>query len=192
MNEAPEFVARRLNSIIKQITDIERTGKTPSFDRCEVVWNAYSELHQNIIENIELDDFFPKYTEHNASHSEVLLEKIKTKIRELADYFSLTLDIDQKTQSGPVMAQYQNQVSTQINLQKVDNVIECINSLNLNFEQKTELVKLTKEFEENLNKKDSGKLKSILTKVAEISPKVAGFLLEHASELGQMGLLFGT
>ena len=90
------------------------------------------------------------------------------------------------------MAQYQNQTSMQINLQKIDTVIECINSLPINFEEKAELVKLTKEFEQSLEKKDSGKLQTILQKVADISPKVVGFLLEHASELGKIGLIFGT
>jgi len=87
------------------------------------------------------------------------------------------------------MTQIQSQSATQVNLQSMNNVIECINSLQIEWEKKEELVKLTKEFEENLGKKDSGKLKSILKKVAEISPKVAGFLLEHASELGLIALL---
>ena len=45
---------------------------------------------------MDLDEFFPKYTPHTAGHSEVILEKTKTRIRELADYFKLTLDIDKK------------------------------------------------------------------------------------------------
>lgn len=114
---------------------------------------------------------------------------IYSTVREIADALNIDLNVDQKTQAGPIMAQYQNQTSTQINLQTMDNVIECINSLKLEWTKKEELVNLTKEFEEATKKKDSGKLKTILKKVAGISPKVAGFLLEHASELGLLALL---
>ena len=91
---APDFVARRLNSIIKQILDIEKSGKIPSFNRAEIIWNAYSELHGNILEHVDVDNFFPDFRPHNVHHSEELLEIVKTRIREIADNFLLTLDID--------------------------------------------------------------------------------------------------
>ncbi len=93
MDKIPDFVSRRLNSIIKQVSDIEQFQKKPSFDQVEIVWNAYSELHQNILENMEtrLGEFFPDYKPHNVQYSSLLLELTKTRVRELNYNISMGL-----------------------------------------------------------------------------------------------------
>jgi len=116
----------------------------------------------------EIMDAFPKIEVSDIVEFKDLKEEgyqyakkfyVYTKAKEIANELGVTLRIDKEKPEGPILAQYQQQVSSQVNLQTVDNVIECINSLDVKFEQKTELVKLTKEFEENLEKKDAGKLK---------------------------------
>ena len=183
-DEAPDFVARRLNSIIKQVTDIEKSGKTASFNRAEIIWSAYSELHGDIVEQMNVDEFFPDYKPHNAHHSEEMLELVKTKIRAIADYFSLTLDID-KTSLVPNTQITQNQYVSQINVQTFSSLINNINSLSISQPDKKQIIALVKEFEEeSQSKKEPKKLRNILLRVARLSIDAAGFLLKHANDIG--------
>jgi len=185
MNEqAPPYVIRRLNSLMRQITDIENTKKIPQFDRVEVIWNAYAELHQQIAENMETDEFFPEYREHKAGHSEILLELIKTRIREIADNLSIDIEIDKANISpNTVINQIQN--VTQTNVQSLSNLIDIVNSLSIPKSDKEKITSLVKEFEEEAkNTKQPKKLRGILFKVAELSIDAACFLLKHANEIG--------
>jgi len=112
-----DFVARRLNSIIRQISEIENSKKSVGFERVEIVWNSYAELHQSILREMsDLGEFFPDYKPHDVKYADHLIELTKTKVRELADHFSLTLDID-KTESVPSTVITQNQVVSQTNVQ---------------------------------------------------------------------------
>ncbi len=195
MSEDQEWVKRRLNSVIDELekgskfiggssTNIEHYTTKRALEILNKLKEKFPE-NKSIPEILTREEIQKQY--HYAPNY-----YIYTTVREITDALGIDLNVDQKEQSSPIMAQYQNQVSNQINLQTVDNVIECINSLNIKWEQKTELVQLTKDFEKAVEEKDSGKLKSILKKVAEISPKVAGFLLEHASVLGLGALLLGA
>jgi len=183
-DKAPDFVARRLNSIIKQISDIEKSDKISSFNHAEVIWSAYSELHGNILEHMELDEFFPDFKPHNAHHSEELLEVIKTRVREIADHFLLTLDID-KTNSVPNTQITQNQYVSQTNVQTLSSLINNINSLSISPSDKEQITTLVNDFEkESQGSKDPKKLRSMLLKVTGLSVDAASFLLKHANEIG--------
>lgn len=185
-DKAPDFVARRLNSIIKQVFDIEKSGKIASFNRAEVVWNAYSELHGNILEHMEVDNFFPNFKPHNAQHSEELLEVVKTRVREIADHFSLTLSID-KVNSIPSTQITQTQIVSQVNVQTLSNLIDNVNSLSIPQSDKEQIITLVKDFEdESKGEKEPKKLRNILFKVAGLSIDAAGFLLKHANEIGML------
>ena len=183
-DQAPDFVARRLNSIIKQVFELEKTGKTPSFERAEVIWGAYSELHKKIVEHMEFDEFFPDFKPHNVGHSEDLLEVIKTRVREIADHFSLTLDID-KPYSVPTTQITQTQIVSQTNVQTLTSLIDVINTLSISSSDKEQIKTLVNEFEkESQGNKDPKKLRGILSKVARLSIDAASFLLKHANEIG--------
>ena len=195
VEEKIEYVRRRLNSFMNVIMEgTKGVGSTNEYNVEYYGLKQFIEFHKKINELFPDNELLPKVKTIEEIVKDYQYAQgfyLKTIIREIADVLDITLDFDKTHADSPMMAQYQNQSSTQINLQTMNNVIECINSLQIEWEKKEELVKVTKEFEENLKKKDSSKLKSILTKVAEISPKVAGFLLEHASELGETSLLFG-
>ncbi len=183
-DKAPDFVTRRLNSIIKQISDIEKSDKISSFNHAEVIWSAYSELHENILEHMELDEFFPDFKPHNAHHSEELLEVIKTRVHEIADHFLLTLDID-KTNSVPNTQITQNQYVSQTNVQTLSSLINNINSLSISPSDKEQITTLVNDFEkESQGSKDPKKLRSMLLKVTGLSVDAASFLLKHANEIG--------
>ena len=195
-NQKIEWARRRLNSFMNTVMEgTAGTGNTQPHNIEYYGLKQFREFHEKILEIFPDNEFIPKPKTDEELTKEFQHGRgfyFKTTIREIADALGITLDYDKNDESSPMMAQYQSQSTTQINLQTMHNVIECINALQIEWERKEELVKLSKEFEENLKKKDSGMLKTILKKVAEISPKVAGFLLEHASELGQVGLLFGN
>jgi len=190
-----QYVRKRLNSFMNNIMEETKgVGNTAKHNLDYYGLKQFVEFHQKVNELFPDRELVPKaktIEEINKDYQYAQGFYLKTAIREIADALGITLDFDEAREDSPTMTQYQNQSSTQINLQSMSNVIECINSLQIGWEKKENLVKLTKEFEENLEKKDSGNLKSILKKVAEISPKVAGYLLEHASELGKIGLLLG-
>lgn len=182
--ESPPYVIRRLNSLMKQIVDIENTGKVPQFERVEVIWNAFTTLHQEILLNIETDEFFPPYQPHNAHHSEILLELIKTRIREIADNLSIDLEIDRIISSpNTVINQTQNVIQT--NVQTITNLIDIVNSLSISKSDKEKITHLVKEFEkESENAKRPEKLRELLFKVAEVSIDAGCFLLKHAHGIG--------
>lgn len=185
-NEIPPFVAKRLNSIMKQVMEIEQTGKIPSFNRVEIIWNAYSELHGSILEHMEVDEFFPDYKRYSVGDSEVILELIKTKVREIADNFSLTLEID-KTNIIPSTQITQNQFVTQTNVQTLNSLIENVNTLPISQTNKEQIINLVKEFEEESREgKESKKLRGLMARVAELSIDAASLLLKHANEIGTL------
>src|SRR5437762_12941294 len=107
--DAPPYVIRRLNSLMRQVIDIENMEKVPQFERVEVIWDAYAKLHQEMLLSMDTDEFFPAYKNHNAHHSEILLELIKTGIREIADNLAIDLEVD-KTNTSPntIITQTQN------------------------------------------------------------------------------------
>ena len=186
MEKIPDFVAMRLNSIMRQVNEIEQSKIQPSFDQVEIVWNAYAELHQNILEHMEgrLDEFFPKYKPHNVQFSNLLTELTKLRVRELADHFLLNLDVDQ-TNSSPDTIITQNQFVSQSNLQTLANLIDNVNSLPIPKSDREQIVSLVKEFEdESKGRKEPTKLRNILFKVAGLSMDAASFLLKHANEIG--------
>ena len=186
MNEIPKFVAMRLNSIIKQVNELEQSKKTPTFEEVEVVWKAYSELHHSILDNMtsQLDEYFPKYRVHNVQQSDTLLQLTKTRVREIADHFLLKLDIDQSN-SFPTTLVTQNQIVSQNNVQTLSNLIENVNSLQIPDSNKEQIVALVNEFEEeSKGRKEPAKLRKIFFNVAELSMDAASFLLKHASEIG--------
>lgn len=184
MSETPSFVIRRLNSLMQQIIDIENRHETPAFDRVQVIWNSYAELHKTMEENMQVDEFFPQYVEHNARHSDELLELIKTRIREIADNLSVDLAVD-KVNVSPNTIINQIQSVSQTNIQTLRNLIDVINTLSIPNSDKEKIIQLVTEFENEVkNEKRSDKLRDILYKVSELSIDAASFLLKHASELG--------
>jgi len=186
MNQkTPPYVIRRLNDLMKQIIDIENTQKIPQFERVEVIWNSYSELHHQILDNMETDEFFPQYNAHKASHSQVLLELIKTRLREMASNLSVDLEVDKTMQSSPSTIITQTQNVFQNNVQSLNNLIDIVNSLQILESNKKKVLDLVKEFEEeSKNTKQPEKLRNILFKVADLSIDAACFLLKHANEIG--------
>lgn len=182
-NQTPTYVVRRLNSLMRQVTDIENMKKVQSFERVEVIWKAYVKLHQQISENVDVDESFPRLNDNEKPHdSDILLELIKTQIREIADNLSVDLDVD-KTNTVPntMFSQY----ISQTNVQTLNNLINNINSLSIPVTDKEKITLLAKEFEEeSKNKKQPEKLRGLLFKVAELSIDAAGFLLKHAHEMG--------
>jgi len=192
MSEDIDWAKKRLNSIMKELEQGSKYVDGDSSNAAHYITRRALDILNEIKDKFPNNQLIPSILtrkELREKYQYAELYYIFTTIREIGDALGIEFSKDKEEQSGPIMAQYQNQSSTQINLQSVDNVIECINSLQIEWAKKEELVSLTKEFEEATKKKDSGKLKTILKKVAEISPKVAGFLLEHASELGLLALL---
>ncbi len=184
IKEVPPYVIRRLNSLMRQITDIENMGKVAQFERAEVIWDAYAKLHQEMLSNMTTGEFFPEYEPHNAHHSDIMLELIKTRIREIADNLSIDLEID-KTNASPSTIINQTQNVIQTNVQTLSNLIDIVNSLSISKSDKEKITSLIREFEEeSKNAKRPEKLRSMLLKVAELSIDSACFLLKHAHGIG--------
>jgi len=192
MEEDIEWAKRRLNSVMdlleKGVSFVGGNSMNAEYHIPKEGIKILKEIKAKFPDNDKISNIM-EYDELKDEYQYAKKLYVFTKTKEIADALGITLRSDELQQTGPIIAQYQNQVSTQVNLQSVENVIECINSLDLELKQKEELVKLTKDFEETAKTKDPSKLKSILKKVAEISPKVAGFLFEHATELGLLASL---
>src|SRR3989344_8978242 len=190
-----DYVERRLNSLLNNILEgTKGVGNTQSHNVEHYSTKEFIELHKKIKEMFPENNFLPNpmtIEEINKEYQYGQGYYVKTKIREIAAALGITLEVDKRSNSAPIMAQYQTQSLTQLNLQNVNNVIECVNSLQLEWEKKEEIVKLVREFDEASKKKEENKLKSIFKKIAEISPQAAGFILQYAKELGLTSLLFG-
>lgn len=190
-----DFVKNRLNSIMNEIMEgIKGAGTTQSHNVESYSLKRFTELHKQIKELFPDNQFLPNpktleeiYKEYQYGEGYYL----KSTIREIADALGIVLEFDRKPQSGPIVAQYQSQSTVQVNLQNLNNVIECINNLQLEWEKKETIVKLTREFEEAEKENNPVKLRSILKKVGELSPKAAAFLVEHAAELKILSQLLG-
>ena len=188
-NEVPDFVVRRLNSIMKQVTDIEKSGKIPSFERANIIWTSYAELHKNILEEMVVSEDFPNYVLYSG-HSEDALELIKTRVREIADHLAITLEID-KIHPIPHTQITQNQFVTQTNVQTLNNLIDIVNSLSVSQTNKEQIINLVKEFEqESKGNKEPKKLRGLFLQVANLSIDAASFLLKHANDIGALHDLF--
>ena len=191
------FAERRLNSLMNEIMEgTKGVGDTQSHNVEFYSTKRFLELHKQIAEMFPLNKRIPKYLTIEEIPKKYQYGRgyyVKSTIRELADALGIKLEYDKKSESSPFMAQYQSQNVSQVNLQTLSSVIDCVNNLQMDWNTKEKVVELLKEFEqEATTEKNPSKLKSILTKVAEISPTVAGFLFQHAHELGLTKLLFGT
>jgi len=184
-NDNIDFVRRRLNSFMNEIMEgTEGSCNTQLHNVQFIGLNRFIDFHKQIKELFPENSLIPQ-----PLSMEEITEKFqyghgyyfKSIIREIADSLDITLEHDKKSESTPLMTQVQN--VAQINLQNTNNVIECINNLQLEWDKKEEIVKLIKEFDKAAVEKNTGKLKSILKQVLEISPKAATFLFEHAAEL---------
>ena len=195
-SEKIDLVTRRLNSFMNEIMEgTKGVGDTQSHNVEYYGLKRFLEFYKQVKEMFPENDLLPtplSMEEINKKYQYGSGFYLKATIREIADALGITLKYDKKSESGPIMAQYQNQNVSQINFQNIDNVIECVNNLQIELNKKEEIINLVREFDQAAEKKDSSKLKSILKKVAELSPKAATFLLEHASELGLMSLLLGS
>jgi len=194
MSEDLEWAKLRINSIIDELQNASKYIGGGVLNIPHYLTKRELKVLNQIKAKFPENDKIPELLTEEEIHKEYQYAPtfyIYTTVREIANALGIDLETDKKDQSSPIMAQYQSQSATQVNLQTLDNVIECINSVDIEWGKKEELVKLAKEFEEAGKTKDSGKLKNILKAVIEISPKVAGFLIEHAAELGFSALLFG-
>ena len=198
-----EFIGRRLISIFKSIREAE-TGpdqKTFGFQhRLKEIGGQYNDVLAKAKILFPENKFFPASENSNEeilykSGTSGLAEYLKSNTRSIADALDIQLEhpLSQSTTNSPgnqsVFVDARTNVS-QSNVQKIDSVIDNINSLNLDQSKKEEIVKLAREFdEEATTNKNPLKLKEIFKKVVGLSAKAGSFLLMHAEELGILALI---
>jgi len=190
-----DWEKRKLNSFMKRIQEGKEyvRGAETNFDYHITI--DFIELHKKIKE---------KHSDNESIPDVLTIEEIQQKyeyarpyyvystIQDISDALGITLENNKQQESTPTIAQYQTNVMTQTNVLTLSNLIENVNNLQIEPNQKDEIIKLVNEFEkEAQTSKNPNKLKDILKKVANISTKAGAFLFEHAKELGLLSLLLG-
>jgi len=194
--EDRKWVEASLNSMLKELQEgpkfIHGDESNPAF----YITKRFVELHKQIKEKFSDKNLIPPVLgleEINKNYQYAKLYYVFTTINQIADALEIKLKDKNQKELGQIIAQYQNLQVTQINVQTIENVIENINKLDIDFNTKTEIVKLVKEFDkEAKGTKDPQKLKDILLKVGKLSAKAGAYLFEHAEELGLLSLLMGA
>ena len=190
------WAKKRLNSTMEEIRE---GSKLISGDESNIgyyITKRFIELHQKIKQKFSDNTSIPEpktLEEINEGYKYAKLYYVFTTVKEIADSLGISLKDSQTKETGQIIAQYQNQQVTQVNVQTIDNLIENINKLDIDFNTKTEIVKLVKEFDEEAKgEKNPGKLKDILMKIGKLSAKAGAYLFEHAEELGLLPLILGA
>ena len=192
-DEGKKWAAAKLNTMLKELKEGQELIFGDVSNISHYIPKRFMKIHKQIKEKFPDNNEIPPVLELKELHEEYQYGKlyyIFSTINDIANALGITLKETGSNDSGQIITQNTTQQVTQINVQTTENLIENINKLNIQFDTKTEIVNLVKDFDNEVkNKKDPTKLREILLKVGNLSFKAGALLFEHAEELGLLSLL---
>jgi hypothetical protein len=123
----------------------------------------------------------------NPRHAPANLVAIKMELLHIMDAIGLKMEESNSISTHqPVFNITQTQTNLQLSYYSIDNIISNLNEISSSINNKTEVVGLLREFDNELrsDRPDKSRLKSILTRLGPLSTQVGLVLLKYALDNG--------